>query len=85
MVLKSVLGFGMMRLPVKSDPIDFDYAQLNEAIDSCLDTGYSYFEMSFVHHNGKSEEAIRKAVTVGSIPSPSPLTRGQARAIFFIV
>ena len=34
MALKSTLGFGMMRLPVKNgDPTDFDYEQLNEMVD----------------------------------------------------
>ena len=63
MALKSKLGFGMMRLPVKNgDPTDFDYAQLNEMVDTFLAAGFTYFDTSFVYHNGKSEEATRKAV-----------------------
>ena len=63
MALKSKLGFGMMRLPVKNgDPTDFDYAQLNEMVDTFLEAGFTYFDTSFVYHNGKSEEATRKAV-----------------------
>ena len=49
------LGFGMMRLPVLSGPTDFDYAQLNRMVDAFLDAGYTYFDTSFVYHNGKSE------------------------------
>lgn len=56
------LGFGMMRLPVISDPTDFDYAQLNEMIDAFLEAGYTYFDTSFVYHDGKSEEATHKAL-----------------------
>ena len=56
------LGFGMMRLPVLSGPTDFDYAQLNRMVDAFLDAGYTYFDTSFVYHNGKSEEATRKAL-----------------------
>ena len=57
------LGFGMMRLPVKNgDPTDFDYEQLNQMVDAFLDAGYTYFDTSFVYHNGKSEEATRKAL-----------------------
>lgn len=57
------LGFGMMRLPVQNgDPTDFDYKQLNEMVDEFLAKGYTYFDTSFVYHNGKSEEATRKAV-----------------------
>ena len=63
MALKSTLGFGMMRLPVISnDPTDFDYEQLNEMVDIFLAAGYNYFDTSYVYHNGKSQEAVRKAV-----------------------
>ena len=56
------LGFGMMRLPVLSGPTDFDYEQLNRIVDAFLDAGYTYFDTSYVYHNGKSEEATRKAL-----------------------
>ena len=63
MALKSRLGFGMMRLPVKNgDPTDFDYEKLNPMVDAFLEAGYTYFDTSYVYHNGKSEEATRKAV-----------------------
>ena len=56
------LGFGMMRLPVISGPTDFDYDQLYRMVDAFLDAGYTYFDTSYVYHNGKSEEATRKAL-----------------------
>ena len=56
------LGFGMMRLPVKSGPTDFDYEQLNAMVDTFLEAGYTYFDTSFVYHNGESEAATRKAL-----------------------
>ena len=56
------LGFGMMRLPVASGPTDFDYEQLNAMVDAFLEAGYTYFDTSFVYHDGKSEEATRKAL-----------------------
>jgi len=56
------LGFGMMRLPVFSGPTDFDYEQINKMVDAFLDAGYTYFDTSFVYHEGKSEEATRKAL-----------------------
>ena len=63
MALKSPLGFGMMRLPVVGgDPTNFDYDQLNDMVDEFIGAGYSYFDTSYVYHNGKSEEATRKAV-----------------------
>ena len=63
MALKSTLGFGMMRLPVKNgDPTDFDYEQLNEMVDTYLAAGYNYFDTSYVYHNGKSEEFTGRAL-----------------------
>lgn len=63
MALKCNLGFGMMRLPVNGgDPTNFDYPQLFQMVDCFLDEGYTYFDTSYVYHNGKSEEAVRKAV-----------------------
>ena len=63
MALKSELGFGMMRLPVlNGNPTDFDYEHLNRMVDTYLEAGFNYFDTSFVYHNGKSEEAVRKAV-----------------------
>lgn len=63
MALKSNLGFGMMRLPVKNgDATDFDYEQLFKMVDAFMDAGFNYFDTSYVYHNGKSEEAARKAV-----------------------
>ncbi|MDE6284617.1 MAG: aldo/keto reductase [Bacilli bacterium] len=56
------LGFGMMRLPVKSSPIDFDYEQLNQMVDEFLEAGFNYFDTSYVYHEGKSQEAVRKAL-----------------------
>ena len=56
------LGFGMMRLPVISGPEDFDYPQLEQMVDEFLAEGYTYFDTSYVYHNGKSEEAVRKAL-----------------------
>lgn len=57
------LGFGMMRLPVKSsDQTDFDYEQLNQMVDEFIGNGYTYFDTSYVYHNGKSQEATRKSV-----------------------
>ncbi len=63
MALKSTLGFGMMRLPVKNnDPTDFDYDHLNEMVDTYLAAGFNYFDTSYVYHKGKSQIAVRESV-----------------------
>lgn len=59
---KAPLGFGMMRLPVLSGPTDFDYDQLNQMVDEFIAGGFTYFDTSYVYHNGKSEEAARKSL-----------------------
>jgi len=57
------LGFGFMRLPVidkKQENIDFE--QLNAMVDKFIENGFTYFDTSYVYHNGKSEAALRKSV-----------------------
>lgn len=57
------LGFGMMRLPVKDNaPAEIDFEQLNPMVDAFMAAGYNYFDTSYVYHNGKSENAVRRAV-----------------------
>ena len=57
------LGFGLMRLPVlSSDPTDFDFTQLEQMVDLFLSEGFTYFDTSYVYHNGASENAIRRAL-----------------------
>ena len=65
------LGFGMMRLPVISGPTDFNFEELNKMVDAFLDAGYTYFDTSFVYHDGKSEEATRKAISGEAISGRS--------------
>ena len=63
MALKSPLGFGMMRLPVRNnDPGDFDYEQIFAMFDAFLAAGFTYFDTSYVYHNGMSEVCARKAL-----------------------
>ena len=58
------LGFGLMRLPVnRENPEEIDQKQLEEMVDLFLEKGFTYFDTSYVYHNGKSETAIRKALT----------------------
>ena len=52
------LGFGMMRLPLKSeDPKDFDYNELNAMVDAFLDAGFTYFDTSMVEATFQSQLA----------------------------
>lgn len=57
------LGFGLMRLPQKSaEPTDIDLEHLKQMVDRFLERGFTYFDTSYVYHNGASETAIREAL-----------------------
>lgn len=57
------LGFGLMRLPQGSqDPTDIDLEQVKQMVDRFLERGFTYFDTSYVYHNGASETAIREAL-----------------------
>lgn len=57
------LGFGLMRLP-QSGPRaeDVDHGELCRMVDAFLENGCSYFDTSYMYHEGTSEAAIRKAL-----------------------
>ena len=57
------LGFGLMRLTQKSDnPTDIDIDTLKKMVDLFIERGFTYFDTSYVYHNGESERAINKAL-----------------------
>jgi predicted aldo/keto reductase-like oxidoreductase len=52
----SILGYGMMRLPTKSDNNnEFDQDMINKQIDYAIEHGLNYFDTSPVYCQGKSE------------------------------
>ncbi len=60
---EGLLGLGIMRLPVKNgEAASIDFEHLNRMVDAFIQAGYHYFDSSYVYHEGKSEEALRKAV-----------------------
>lgn len=59
------LGFGLMRLPIESGSVDkIDQKQLQKMVDLFLEKGFTYFDTSYVYHNGESENAIREALVM---------------------
>ena len=57
------LGFGFMRLPVfNGEPTNIDFDQLNQMVDEFIGNGFTYFDPSFVYHNGTSEAALKRTV-----------------------
>lgn len=57
------LGFGCMRLPQNSsDGADINMDEFKKMADEFIDHGFTYFDTSYVYHNGKSENAVKEAV-----------------------
>jgi len=61
---KKKLGFGFMRLPVKSqnDQESIDMKTLNKMVDTFLERGFTYFDTAYMYHAFKSEIALREAL-----------------------
>ena len=51
------LGFGLVPLPVLADG-QIDLEQVKQMADLFLANGFTYFDTSFVYHNGQSEHAL---------------------------
>lgn len=56
-----MLGLGCMRLPQKDG--EMDIAALSEMVDAFLAEGFTYFDTAHGYHGGKSETALRAALT----------------------
>ena len=59
--MKKKLGFGMMRLPMNGEQVD--YAQTCQMVDAFLARGFNYFDTATPYINGQSETAIRDCLT----------------------
>lgn len=53
----SLLGFGAMRLPTKSDG-SIDKDKTREMVKLAMDNGINYFDTAYPYHNGESEIVI---------------------------
>jgi predicted aldo/keto reductase-like oxidoreductase len=55
----SLLGFGLMRLPLRSDEPDkskdIDYDTAEAMVDRALEAGVNYFDTAWIYHEGQSE------------------------------
>jgi len=54
-------GFGCMRLPMQEKEVDIQ--QFKEMVDAFLDAGFNYFDTAHGYLGGKSETALREALT----------------------
>lgn len=55
------LGFGLMRLPMAGDEVDME--QTKQMVDLFMEKGFCYFDTAYGYLNGKSEEAVKAALT----------------------
>jgi predicted aldo/keto reductase-like oxidoreductase len=59
--IKTFFGFGCMRLPMKGSEVDIE--QFKEMTDYFLENGFNYFDTAHGYIDGKSEKAIKVALT----------------------
>ncbi len=58
--IRKNFGFGMMRLPMVGETVDF--AQVNTMVDAFLDRGFNYFDTATPYIGGQSQEAVKKCL-----------------------
>lgn len=59
------LGFGLMRLPL-TDPKDessVDIEHMKKMVDAYMDAGFTYFDTAIMYCSGRSESAVKEALT----------------------
>ena len=59
--IKKNFGFGMMRLPMNGE--DVDYEQVNQMVDTFIEKGFNYFDTAHGYIGGLSEKAIKKCLS----------------------
>ena len=59
--IKKNFGFGCMRLPMNGEEVDIE--QTKRMVDTFLDRGFNYFDTAHGYIQGKSEMALKTALT----------------------
>lgn len=59
--VKKCFGFGCMRLPMIGKEVDMD--QFKQMVDLFIDNGFNYFDTAHGYIDGKSELAVREALS----------------------
>ena len=54
------LGFGCMRFPMHGETIDVE--EVEKMVDTFMERGFTYFDTSYVYHNGESESILKKVL-----------------------
>ena len=56
-------GFGLMRLPMLGNEVDIE--QVKKMVDRFMEEGFTYFDTAHPYIGGKSELAIKEALSRG--------------------
>ena len=59
--INTFFGFGCMRLPMKGSEVDIE--QFKDMVDYFIDNGFNYFDTAHGYIDGKSEKAIKVAIS----------------------
>ena len=59
--IKKNFGFGMMRLPMNGEDVDYD--QVSRMADYFIENGFNYFDTAHGYLKGLSEVAVRKCLS----------------------
>ncbi len=59
--IKTFFGFGCMRLPMIDKEVDIE--QFKDMVDYFIDNGFNYFDTAHGYIDGKSEKAIKVAIS----------------------
>lgn len=54
------LGFGCMRFPMQGEVVDVE--EVKKMVDAFMERGFTYFDTSYVYHNGESESILKKVL-----------------------
>ena len=78
------LGFGLMRMPVKSgtDRANVDTEQVKKMVDLFLEKGFTYFDTAWMYNNFASEP-VAKEVLVDRYPRDRFTLATKLHAAFF--
>jgi len=58
----SLLGFGIMRLPMVQGTDEIDVAQVTQMVDTAIKSGINYFDTAYPYHGGKSERVLKEVL-----------------------
>lgn len=81
------LGFGCMRFPMQGQNVDIE--EVKRMVDAFMERGFTYFDTSYVYHNGESESVLGETLVDRypresfTITTKSPIFLVESQKHFF--